>query len=1228
MQGPDPSRPPQPPGATDAWPQGGEARDEPRDSTRTIRSGTGSGHSGRPRAAVATLPGAGDRLDFFELQRPIGAGGMGAVFLALDVRLDRFIALKVLPPEQAVDPEVVQRFYQEARAAARLDHENIARVYTIGHDASYHFIAFEFIEGTTLRDRVERHGPLGITEAIDLTLQIAEALMHASDRGVVHRDIKPSNIVVTPQGRAKLVDMGLARRFERGGDDGLTQSGMTLGTFDYISPEQARDPRDVDVRSDLYSLGCTLFHVLTGRPPFPEGTVIQKLLQHQADDPPDVRELNPAIPDALAAIIGKLMAKDRDRRHQSPEQLSRELLAAAGTLGLRPEHPEALAWSTAPAPSRDWQRHLFWGLPAVALASIVAALVWWSPDPAPPDGSFDVVPSPRPPITVAPAPALTPAPPPVAVVEPPAAPREINLRARDDLAEALATAPSGSTLTLVEEADYDLRPAPAGAPAVAAVPAGRRDLTIKAGPGVRPVLRSSGGRPALLDFGPGRVQVEGLAFAPEPGDHGEPVAALRARDTDLALTRCTFTRRLPSGTAPKAGAASPIALDLRAAALVPVAGDPVPLVRAVACAFGPGQVGVSARGPVRASFLDCSFAGADPAFATASAATKPGTSPAPAELDLSFVTILAGGGPAFRFSGVAPIVKVDNSALAPAGAALGTLVAADAPGRLDWWGRHNLYGRFATYLQPARDVPGGAPPIRDFETWSNDPAGPRESGSLATLDPIWAEAEPLPGPDAKDLTPALRLASLDRPDRPPGARVGPDGPIAPPGTRRSPAAPAQAEAVAGAIPPREASGRPASVRRTGADHEPDDPLVPWKDAMPRAGEPAAAGRVPAAGVAVAPAPAPTASAPASTDTVRTASQFQEAVERLAASRGGKIRLAAGADLELPPTDLPPGSWVIEAEPGPKRPRLRLLPRPTPADAPAPATWTALLRLRSGSLRLRGIDLISGRDDPDEAGRHAALAVAAGTDVELFDCTATALGDPARTAMAVVPPANDEPDGLAVPAATVRVTRSLLRGDGDLFDVAAGRRLDLEVEDVALGARGSLVHAHGLPRGHAPAPLKLVLRHATARLLGGLVRLESTPAEPDLPVAEIIAWDSILATGTADEPLVRVEGQGTLDELHDRVHWDGHSVAYHQLRVYRRDQTQQLGELVERYDRQAWEVVGSDDMPTHGDIKFAHPWAPDSSPATLTRDDLLLDPASPLYPSTGVNPSHLPVAPSS
>ena len=179
--------------------------------------------------------------------------------------------------------------------------------------------------------------------------------------------------------------MGLARRFERGGDDGLTQSGMTLGTFDYISPEQARDPRDVDVRSDLYSLGCTLFHMLTGRPPFPEGTVLQKLLQHQEEPPPDVRALNPEVPADLAGILEKLMAKDRDRRYQTPEQLVRDLLTVAGALGLRSLSPEGLVWMTA-APPPSWERHLVWGVPALAFGLVVAMLVWWGQDGPTPSG--------------------------------------------------------------------------------------------------------------------------------------------------------------------------------------------------------------------------------------------------------------------------------------------------------------------------------------------------------------------------------------------------------------------------------------------------------------------------------------------------------------------------------------------------------------------------------------------------------------------------------------------------------------------------------------------------------------------------------------------------------------------------------------------------------------------------------------------------------------------------
>src|SRR5205823_14744510 len=154
---------------------------------------------------------------------------------------------------------------------------------------------------------------------------------------VVHRDVKPSNIIITPNGRAKLVDMGLARSMEPHPDNGLTQSGVTLGTFDYISPEQALEPREADSRSDIYSLGCTFYHMLTGQPPVPEGTAAKKLHHHQHVRPLDPRQFVPDLPDEVAAILDRMMAKQAKDRYQAPEQLVHHLLLAARKLGGTPE---------------------------------------------------------------------------------------------------------------------------------------------------------------------------------------------------------------------------------------------------------------------------------------------------------------------------------------------------------------------------------------------------------------------------------------------------------------------------------------------------------------------------------------------------------------------------------------------------------------------------------------------------------------------------------------------------------------------------------------------------------------------------------------------------------------------------------------------------------------------------------------------------------------------------
>jgi serine/threonine protein kinase len=319
----------------------------------------------------------GRTLAHFELLDPIGVGGMAAVIRARDKQLDRVVALKILPPEMATDPEHVQRFHQEARAAAKLDHENIARVYYCGEDQKLHFIAFEFVEGQNLRTILERRGRLPVQESVHYILQIATGLAHAAARGVVHRDIKPSNIIITPTGRAKLVDMGLARSLTPQDNRQLTQSGVTLGTFDYIPPEQALEPRDADVRSDIYSLGCTFYHMLTGQPPVPEGTAAKKLHHHQYVAPIDPRQLNPEIPDEVAAILQRMMAKEPKDRYQRAEHLVQHLLMVAQRIG-GVNVPEGVMFVDAPLPDPPRKRPILLGaIAAGALALFVGIISLW-----------------------------------------------------------------------------------------------------------------------------------------------------------------------------------------------------------------------------------------------------------------------------------------------------------------------------------------------------------------------------------------------------------------------------------------------------------------------------------------------------------------------------------------------------------------------------------------------------------------------------------------------------------------------------------------------------------------------------------------------------------------------------------------------------------------------------------------------------------------------------------
>jgi len=258
----------------------------------------------------------GFRLGAYLLQDQLGQGGMGAVYLAVHETLRRKAAIKVLPP--GGNKLSVERFLREARAAAALDHPNIVRTHDVGRDGDIHFLVMEYVEGQTLDRLLTASGPLSTQRAVEYIAQAATGLQHAYEKGFIHRDIKPSNLILSKDGTVKILDMGLARSFEK--DDQLTallDHDAVVGTADYISPEQAMNDPSVDIRTDIYSLGATFFAILTGRPPF-DGPTASKLIQHQMKAPPSLSQLDKTIPKVLAQVVAKMLMKKPEDRYQTP----------------------------------------------------------------------------------------------------------------------------------------------------------------------------------------------------------------------------------------------------------------------------------------------------------------------------------------------------------------------------------------------------------------------------------------------------------------------------------------------------------------------------------------------------------------------------------------------------------------------------------------------------------------------------------------------------------------------------------------------------------------------------------------------------------------------------------------------------------------------------------------------------------------------------------------------
>ncbi|MDO4558183.1 MAG: serine/threonine-protein kinase, partial [Planctomycetia bacterium] len=332
-------------------------------------------------ARIASLFQIGTRIRQFEILREIGGGGMGRVFQAMDTDLERLVALKVLTADP-MTREARLRFHQEARSAARLNHRNIAQVWQYGEHEGIPYIVFEYVHGENIRSIVQRnrnenHGPMAFDRVLGYAVQITGALIHARHYDVVHRDIKPSNILVTGEGYVKLIDLGLARvSNDLTPERDLTISGTMLGTFDYIAPEQAADARVADCRSDIYSLGCTLFFMLTGQPPF-KGTSVQKLFKHRDVEAPDVRELRPDLPADAARLLGRMMAKSPASRFQTPEDLLTALTTLVDDNTLILDMPTDQFLPTPQAPwKRLLERHLPWIIPTLVVILTAFVLQW------------------------------------------------------------------------------------------------------------------------------------------------------------------------------------------------------------------------------------------------------------------------------------------------------------------------------------------------------------------------------------------------------------------------------------------------------------------------------------------------------------------------------------------------------------------------------------------------------------------------------------------------------------------------------------------------------------------------------------------------------------------------------------------------------------------------------------------------------------------------------------
>jgi tRNA A-37 threonylcarbamoyl transferase component Bud32 len=1051
-----------------------------------------------PRPAVPSDPSlglaAGSKLGHFEVIGSVGVGGMAAVLKARDLELGRDVALKILPPHMARDPENVTRFKQEARAAAKLDHDNIARVFFCGEDRGLHFIAFEFVEGDNLRAVIDRRGPLPPAECVRYLIQVAAGLAHAAGRGVVHRDIKPSNILVTPDGKAKIVDMGLARNLHQSVNGGVTQSGVTLGTFDYISPEQALDPRRADVRSDIYSLGCAFYHALTGRPPVPEGTAAKKLFAHQHDPVLDPRVLNPQVPDELAAVLSRMMAKNPAHRYQTPAELIAMLTAVARRLnlstdampaldpGLAPPDPSAVR--VLPQPPR-LPVGLVIGVAAVAVAAVVVFGL--------PGANRDV----RPPFPPDPArrAGATGEPAPVPAAPAPHSPSGVQTAHRvEDLAHLLAD-PAVTEVRLEANKTYDLTTLPAGVlvqgkPSVALVGnAGAEPPVVRVAAGPASADRHAAPPAGTLTIDQAKtVRLQGVRFdvtdAPLSEVMAERQLGVLVSDSDaLTVSECRFHAD-PALTV----------LDTAGLAVVRDTAKPRTEVTVHNCYFGLRRgVAVQLVGSVKAAVRESAFDRHPTVFALRGESAGAERS----ELDLTHCTFLLDRGAVAdaaeeaRWAVSAGFCVFAAVPQDPAAVMMGTspddplrkpvvlrLPGDTAAARFTGTGDANAY----YHTDAAADSVRGYT-FDEARQWPNAPPAVDSAAVELTQSP-WASADP--------------AAELDR--RPePGRRDDP---------------PWKAFRLKTSLPQLRAPNKEVMLGVRSLPREGDRIYSTWP---PPVIEGAAAN--PQVKVWWPDPPA------ADRDRSLPPYHFTSLKDAVAA-------LKPGDQLQIRHTGvLPVPQVALES------PRLRVTIRPYPGTRPilepdtGRALDAALFKLAEGELTLDGLEirLHGPADRPGDVRSRSAVTVVAGRRCVLQNCVVTCEEqDDEKMAVVVLADANGEARADADRRPEVRLENCLVRGRGRAVWVTASRPFDLALTNTTTALAGPVIAVDAAAHATATGTVARVkLTRVTAALAGSLLDLRPGRPSPGRPAGwvplEVLPERCLFAPVERNHPLVTIDG---------------------------------------------------------------------------------------------------------